>query len=93
MARPLRIHYENAYCHVACQGNARQEIFAHDDDRSAFLDLLNRSRDIYQVEVLAYVLMRNHFHLVVKIPLGNLTGFMRGIERDGRQGGRAEEEG
>ena len=60
MARPLRIQYENAYYHVTCRGNARQGIFANDQDRSAFLDLLNRSRQIYQVQVLAYVLMRNH---------------------------------
>jgi REP element-mobilizing transposase RayT len=77
MARPLRIQYENAYYHVTCRGNARQGIFANDQDRSAFLDLLNRSRQIYQVQVLAYVLMRNHFHLVVKTPLGNLQEFMR----------------
>jgi len=77
MARPLRIQYENAYYHVTCRGNARQEIFANDQDRSAFLGLLNRSREIYQVEILAYVLMRNHFHLVVKTPLGNLKEFMR----------------
>jgi putative transposase len=77
MARPLRIQYANAYYHVTCRGNARQEIFGKDADRSGFLDLLNRSRQIYQVEVLAYVLMRNHFHLVVKTPLGNLKEFMR----------------
>ena len=77
MARSLRIQYENAYYHVTCRGNAREEIFTNDQDRSAFLDLLNRSRQIYQVEVLAYVLMRNHFHLVLKTPLGNLKEFMR----------------
>lgn len=77
MARPLRIQYENAYYHVTCRGNARQGIFVNDQDRSAFLDLLDRSRRIYQVQVLAYVLMRNHFHLVVKTPFGNLQEYMR----------------
>ena len=46
MARPLRIQYENAYYHVTCRGNARQQIFGKDEDRSAFLNLLNRSRQI-----------------------------------------------
>jgi len=77
MARPLRIQFENAYCHVTCRGNARQPIFSSDTDRSAFLDLLGRSVDIYQTEILAYVLMVNHFHLLVKTPLGNLQEFMR----------------
>lgn len=77
MARPLRIQYENAYYHVTCRGNSGQNIFSNDADRSNFLDLLDRSSDIYQVDILAYVLMSNHFHLLVKTPLGNLQGFMR----------------
>jgi len=77
MARPLRIQYENAYYHVTCRGNSGQAIFSNDADRSTFLDLLGRSSDIYQTEVLAYVLMSNHFHLFVKTPLGNLQEFMR----------------
>jgi REP element-mobilizing transposase RayT len=77
MARPLRIQYENAYYHVTCRGNSGQDIFSTDADRSRFLDLLERSLDIYQTEVLAYVLMSNHFHLFVKTPLGNLQEFMR----------------
>ncbi len=77
MARPLRIQFENAYYHVTCRGNSGQEIFSNDADRSAFLDLLERSSDIYQTEILAYVLMSNHFHLLIKTPLGNLQEFMR----------------
>jgi len=77
MARPLRIQFENAYYHVTCRGNSGQEIFSNDADRLAFLDLLERSHDIYQAEILAYVLMSNHFHLFVKTPLGNLQEFMR----------------
>jgi putative transposase len=77
MARPLRIQYENAYYHVTCRGNARQIIFTTDADRSTFLDFLGRSVVIYQTEILAYVLMSNHFHLLVKTPLGNLQEFMR----------------
>lgn len=77
MARPLRIQFENAYYHVTCRGNARQNIFSSDADRLAFLDLLGRSSEIYQTEILVYVLMRNHFHLLVKTPRGNLQEFMR----------------
>jgi len=77
MVRPLRIQYENAYNHVTCRGNARQLIFSSDTDRSAFLALLGRSSDVYQAEILAYVLMDNHFHLLVNTPGGNLQEFMR----------------
>ena len=77
MVRPLRIQFENAYYHVTCRGNSGQEIFSNDADRLAFLELLDRSSDVYQTEILAYVLMSNHFHLFVKTPLGNLQEFMR----------------
>jgi putative transposase len=77
MARSLRIQFENAYYHVTCRGNSGQEIFSNDADRLAFLDLLERSSDVYQTEIFAYVLMSNHFHLFVKTPLGNLQEFMR----------------
>jgi REP element-mobilizing transposase RayT len=77
MARPLRIQYENAYYHVTCRGNGRQHIFLADYDRRKFLDLLVRSLQSYQAHVLAFVLMINHFHLLVKTPQANLQGFMR----------------
>jgi REP element-mobilizing transposase RayT len=77
MARPLRIQYENAYYHVTCRGNAREDIFVDDADRNAFLELLTRSAEIYQVDILVFVLMINHFHIVIKTPLANLQEFMR----------------
>ena len=47
MARPLRIQYENAYYHVTRRGNARQEIYLQDVDRTAFLKFLARSAEIW----------------------------------------------
>jgi len=77
MARPLRIQYENACYHVTCRGNARQQIFLADFDRKKFLELFARSVETYRVHLLAFVLMINHFHLIVKTPLANLQEFMR----------------
>jgi REP element-mobilizing transposase RayT len=77
MARPLRIQFPNAHYHVTCRGNARQEIVKSDGDSTAFLDRLSRSGEIYQVDVFGFVLMRNHFHLLVRTPRGHLQEFMR----------------
>jgi REP element-mobilizing transposase RayT len=77
MSRALRIQYEGAYYHVACRGNERRTIFRGDDDRFAFLDCLERSADIYDVRILCYVLMDNHFHLVIQTKRANLSEFMR----------------
>lgn len=77
MARPLRIQYPGAVYHVTCRGNARRNIFLKDDDRQGFLQILSKSLDIYSILLHGYVLMENHFHLLVETPLGNLSEFMR----------------
>jgi putative transposase len=77
MARPLRISYPHAFYHVTCRGNDRRNIYGDDHDRSAFLEKLRMSVEIYAVKVHAYVLMANHFHLIVETPKANLSEFMR----------------
>jgi REP element-mobilizing transposase RayT len=77
MARPLRIQYPDAVYHVTCRGNEKQNIFRDDSDRNRFLQLLNQSVNIYTVKLHSYVLMNNHFHLLVETPLANLSEFMR----------------
>lgn len=47
------------------------------DDREDFFRLLSRSVNIFDVRLLAYALMPNHFHLLVCTPKGNLSEFMR----------------
>lgn len=77
MARPLRIDYPHAYYHVTCRGNERKEIFRDDQDRSVFVQRLSSSLEIYALRLHAYVLMGNHFHLIVEAPKANLSEFMR----------------
>jgi putative transposase len=48
-----------------------------DEDRIVFLEKLRESQEIYQVVLYAWVLMDNHFHLLLETPLGNLDQFMR----------------
>jgi REP element-mobilizing transposase RayT len=77
MARSLRIQYPGAFYHVTCRGNERRKIFLDDDDRYRFLKLLAESLEIYQVVLYAYVMMSNHFHLVLQTMRANLSEFMR----------------
>lgn len=77
MARPLRIQYPGAYYHVTCRGNERKKIFYDEKDQKAFLEKLSISLNIYNVSLLAYVCMTNHFHLLLTTPDGNLSEFMR----------------
>jgi hypothetical protein len=40
MARPLRVEFPAAVCHVTSRGNAQTDIFLDAADRLAFLDIL-----------------------------------------------------
>jgi len=77
MARQLRIEYPGALYHILSRGNERGAIFRDDKDRAIFLETLLESAETNGAIVLAYVLMKNHYHLIVETPNGNLSQFMR----------------
>lgn len=62
---------------MTCRGNERRKIFLYDDDRYRFLKLLAESLETHQVVLFVYVLMDNHFHLVLQTTRANLSEFMR----------------
>jgi len=63
--------------HVTSRGNEGRHIFADDADRRRFLNILAQSAVLYGIEVHTYVLMTNHFHLVLHTPQANLSRFMQ----------------
>ncbi|MDF1615231.1 transposase [Desulfurivibrio dismutans] len=80
MARPLRIEYEGAWYHVMNRGRGRCVTFPADAAYRAFLDTMDEAVERFQLEVHAYCLMPNHYHLLVRTPLGNLSRIMRHID-------------
>ncbi len=79
MARPLRITYPGAVYHVMNRGASRKRVFAHHADYELFLQLLADCHDRWRVEVLAYCLMGNHYHLCLRTPEENLPRVMRHV--------------
>jgi putative transposase len=77
MARPLRIEFAGALYHVTSRGNERRPIFRSNRDRRTFLTLLGEAVRRFGWSVTAYVLMTNHFHLVVQTPEPNLSRGMQ----------------
>src|SRR5882762_8095307 len=75
--RKLRIEYSGAIYHVMNRGNRREDIFIDDQDRRKFLTTLEEACQKTGWQVHAYCLMRNHFHLVLETPNGNLVDGMR----------------
>ena len=73
MARKLRVEYPGAVYHVMNRGDRRKPIFKDDADRQRFVATLAEAGAKTGWQVHAYVLMPNHFHLVVATPLPNLV--------------------
>jgi REP element-mobilizing transposase RayT len=77
MPRRLRIEFEGAIYHVMARGNARQDIVHDDDDRRRLLADLERAVTRCGWELLAFVVLSNHHHLLVKTPRPNLARGMQ----------------
>ena len=77
MSRPLRIEYAGACYHVINRGNRRQTIFGTESDGELFLEKLQEFSAVYDVRVICYCLMNNHFHLYIKTADANLSRFMQ----------------
>lgn len=80
MTRPLRTEFEGAYYHVMNRGLGRRETFLDDGDHERFVDLLADTHIRWDVHVYAYCLMRNHYHVVLQTPRGNLSRVMRHVD-------------
>ena len=80
MPRQLRLEYEGAAYHVMARGNRRESIFREDSDRLAWLDYLGQvcHRTAWRVD--GWVLMGNHYHLLVETPEANLVRGMQWLQ-------------
>ena len=75
--RPLRIEYPGAWYHVMNRGLEKKPIFLCNKHKQYFLSLLAQISDNFKVEVHAYCLMENHYHLLMHTPFANLSRAMQ----------------
>ena len=65
MARAARVDVGNHVYHVINRANGRLQIFTNDSFYRDFEYLLSEACELYGVRILAYVLMPNHWHLLL----------------------------
>ena len=70
MSRQARVKVEIGWLHVMNRGLDRLDIYREDGDREHILELLGEMSERYGVQVHGYVLMSNHYHLLMKIQSG-----------------------
>lgn len=65
MPRVERVDVANQIYHVLNRANARVQIFDKDKDYKQFEDILDKAVEKYDMRLLAYCIMPNHWHLVL----------------------------
>lgn len=80
MARPLRIEYPGAMYHVMARGHQGRAIFEDDRDRRRFLETLGEACGKTGWRVHTYLLMGNHYHLLLQTPEANLVAGMKWLQ-------------
>lgn len=76
MSRSLRIEYPGAFYHIMQRGIEKRDIFVSDKDKEKFLSYFELAHKTYTVNFHSYILMNNHYHLILETPLGNLSKVM-----------------
>jgi REP element-mobilizing transposase RayT len=67
MARNARKDIEGNYFHVMVQGIDREYVFPNDDCKGYYLACLQRGKEKYPTKLLAFCVMGNHAHMLVKV--------------------------
>ncbi|KDR94639.1 REP element-mobilizing transposase RayT [Peptoclostridium litorale DSM 5388] len=66
MARKPRIEYNGAIYHVIQRGNNREYIFEDSMHKGYLIKIIRDIKDVMNFNIFAYVLMDNHYHLIVQ---------------------------
>ena len=66
MGRRQRVEYPGVMYHVIQRGNNREYIFNEPEDRDYIIDQMRNAVDVDGVEMFAYVVMSNHYHLLLR---------------------------
>jgi REP element-mobilizing transposase RayT len=80
MARFPRIQYAGALYHVINRGNYRAAVFLRPETAVAFERCVFEAVQLFGWQLQAFVIMRNHFHLVLATPRPNLVEGMHWLE-------------
>lgn len=80
MARSIRIEYAGAVYHIISRGDRQEAIFRDQEDCRSFLETLAEMCKRTGIRIHAYVLMGNHYHLLVETPEPNLVAGMKWLQ-------------
>jgi len=71
------VDVEGGWYHITARGTERRTVFQDNRDHERFLELLAEMRRRYAVDVRAYALMGNHYHLLIRTPRANASAALQ----------------
>lgn len=75
MARKPRNFYEGGVYHLTQRGNNKAYIYDEQLDKAMFCSIVRDTKTVYPFDLLYYVLMDNHYHMIVRmreVPIGKV---------------------
>lgn len=81
MVRRKRNWYPNGFYHIVMRGNNRQNIFNGEKDVKEYYRILNFVYAKYPFEIIAFCIMTNHVHFLLRSPIVPLGKLMAPINR------------
>ncbi len=80
MSRRPRLESSDGIYHIINRGNYRSDIFKSASTKMSFEDTLLEAAEKSNWQIYAYCIMRNHFHLAIATPQGNLVSGMQWLQ-------------
>jgi len=74
----VRINIAGCY-HIINRGVEKRNVFLEKEDKDKFLEILCKEFEIYDAILHSYILMDNHYHLLIQTNKSNLSDLMRQV--------------
>jgi REP element-mobilizing transposase RayT len=68
-----KLYYSDTFHHIYNRGTLKTNIFFDEEDFNYFLNRLQKFKDKFEIRIISYCLLNNHFHLFVKQTNDKLT--------------------
>lgn len=82
MGRKPRIEFNGALYHVIQRGNNKEYIFNNNSYKQYFISKLKEFKEIMNFEVYGYIIMDNHYHIIIRSRDVNLSTIMQRVNND-----------
>ena len=74
---PRQARETGEFLHIIVRGNGKQILFEDDSDKVKYLSFIEKFADETEIVILAYCLMENHVHLLLRDSQAKISVFMK----------------